>query len=138
VTAVDGFMTWSRKDAPKAMSGPFPPRAGVARYVDQFDYLKHLVGVDHIGLGPDFINDLEPIDPSKSIEFPPEMTYVQPVTLKYIEGFESVDGLGKFAPKWRSAATRPKRSRKSSAATGCASIARRGIRRIPPTFRSSA
>ena len=94
VTAVDGFMTWSRKDAPKAMSGPFPPRAGIAQFVDQFDYLKHLVGVDHIGLGPDFINDLEPIDPSKSIEFPPEMTYLQPVTLKYIEGFESVDGLG--------------------------------------------
>jgi membrane dipeptidase len=94
VTAVDGFMTWSHKDAPKAMTGPFPPRAGIAQFVDQFDYLKRLVGVDHVGLRPDFINDLEPIDPSNSIEFPPEMTYVQPVTLKYIEGFESVDGLG--------------------------------------------
>jgi membrane dipeptidase len=93
VTAMDGFMTWSRKDAPKAMTGPFPPRAGIARYVDEFDYLKRLVGIDHIGLGPDFVNDLEPLDPSKSIEFPPEMTYVQPVTMKLIEGFESVDGL---------------------------------------------
>jgi membrane dipeptidase len=94
VTAMDCFMTWSRKDAPKAMTGPFPPRAGVARYVDEIDYLKRLVGVDHIGLGPDFINDIEPIDPSNSIEFPPEMTYVQTPTLKLIEGFESVDGLG--------------------------------------------
>jgi membrane dipeptidase len=94
VTAMDGFMTWSRKDAPKAMTGPFPPRAGVPRYVDEFDYLKRLVGVDHIGLGPDWVNDLEPLDPSNSIEFPPEMTYVQPVTMKLVEGFESVDGLG--------------------------------------------
>jgi membrane dipeptidase len=94
VTAMDCFMTWSRKDAPKAMTGPFPPRAGVARYVDEIDYLKRLVGVDHIGLGPDFINDIEPIDPSNSIEFPPEMTYVQTPTLKLIEGFENVDGLG--------------------------------------------
>lgn len=94
VTAMDGFMTWSRKDAPRAMTGPYPPRAGVARYVDEFDYLKRLVGIDHIGLGPDFINDLEPLDPSHSIEFPPEMTYAQPVTMKLIEGFESVDGLG--------------------------------------------
>jgi membrane dipeptidase len=94
VTAMDGFMTWSRKDAPKAMTGPFPPRAGVPRYVDEFDYLKRLVGVDHIGLGPDWVNDLEPLDPSNSIEFPPEMTYAQPITMKLVEGFESVDGLG--------------------------------------------
>jgi hypothetical protein len=59
VPAVDGFMTWSRKDAPKAMTGPFPSRARVPRYVDELDYLKRLVGVDHIGLGPDWVNDLE-------------------------------------------------------------------------------
>jgi membrane dipeptidase len=94
VTAMDAFLTWSRKDASKSMTGPYPPRAGVARYVDEFDYLKRLVGVDHIGLGPDWVNDLEPLDPSNSIEFPPEKTYVQPVTMKLIEGFESVDDLG--------------------------------------------
>lgn len=53
-----------------------------------------MVGVDHIGFGPDWVNDLEPLDPSNSIEFPPEMTYVQPVTMKLIEGFDSVDDLG--------------------------------------------
>jgi microsomal dipeptidase-like Zn-dependent dipeptidase len=94
VTAVDGFMTWSRKDAPKSMTGPYPPRAGVARYVDEFDYLKRLVGIDHIGMGPDFISGYEPIVPSNSIEFPPEMSYTQPISIKYIEGFESVDDLG--------------------------------------------
>ena len=34
---------------------PFLCRATVATYVDQFDYLKRLVGIDHIGLGTDFI-----------------------------------------------------------------------------------
>jgi membrane dipeptidase len=80
VTAMDGFMTWSRKDAPLAMTGPYPKTATVSRYVDEFDYLKKLVGIDHIGLGPDFINDLEPIDPSHSVEFPTTMTYAQPKT----------------------------------------------------------
>jgi membrane dipeptidase len=94
VTAVDGFMTWSRKDAPRAITGPFPPTATVSRYVDEFDYIKRLVGVDHIGLGPDFISDLEPIEPDKAVEFPPEMRYNQPRTIKYVEGFDSVDGLG--------------------------------------------
>jgi membrane dipeptidase len=28
------------------------------------------------------------------IEFPPEMTYVQTPTMKLLEGFDSVDGLG--------------------------------------------
>jgi membrane dipeptidase len=50
VTAMDGFLTWSRKDAPEAMTGPFPPRAGVPRYVDEFDYLKRLVGVGLLGV----------------------------------------------------------------------------------------
>jgi membrane dipeptidase len=94
VTAMDGFMTWSRKDAPLAMTGPYPKTATVSRYVDEFDYLKKLVGIDHIGLGPDFINDLEPIDPSHSVEFPTTMTYAQPKTMKLVDGFESVDGLG--------------------------------------------
>ncbi len=94
VTAMDGFMTWSCKDAPLAMTGPYPNTATVSRYVDEFDCLKRLVGIDHIGLGPDFINDIEPIDPSDSVEFPTTMTYNQPKTMKLIDGFESVDGLG--------------------------------------------
>jgi membrane dipeptidase len=94
ITAMDGFMTWSRKDAHKAMTGPFPPRATVSRYVDEFDYMKRLVGVDHVALGTDFISDIERIDPSKEFQFPPEMTYNQPKTLKLVEGFESVSDIG--------------------------------------------
>ena len=94
VAAVDAFMTWSSKDAPRAETGPFPRRATVATYVDQFDYLKRLVGIDHIGLGTDFISDLEPGDPATAFQFPPEMTNKQEPSIQYAEGFESVSDLG--------------------------------------------
>jgi membrane dipeptidase len=94
VAAVDAFITWSSKDAPRADAGPFPPRATVARYVDQFDYLKRLVGIDHIGFGTDFISDLEPGDPALAFEFPPEMTNKQSPSIQYVEGFESVSDVG--------------------------------------------
>ena len=32
------------------------PQVGLDRHLDQYDYLKRLVGVDHIGIGPDFIH----------------------------------------------------------------------------------
>ena len=54
VGALSDFMTWGRKDAAKAETGPFPAQASLSRYVDEFDYLKKLVGVDHIALGTDF------------------------------------------------------------------------------------
>ena len=94
VAAVDAFITWSSKDAPRAETGPFPPRATVARYVDQFDYLKRLVGIDHIGFGTDFISDLEAGDPAAAFEFPPEMTNKQEPSIQYVEGFESVSDIG--------------------------------------------
>ena len=94
VAAVDAFMTWGAKDALRAETGPFPPRATVATYVDQFDYLKRLVGIDHIGFGTDFISDLEPGDPAAAFEFPPEMTNKQEPSIQYVEGFESVSDIG--------------------------------------------
>jgi membrane dipeptidase len=94
VAAVDAFMTWSAKDAPRAETGPFPPRATVATYVDQFDYLKRLVGIDHIGLGTDFISDIEAGDPAAAFQFPPEMTNKQSPSIQYAEGLESVSDIG--------------------------------------------
>ena len=126
VAAVDAFMTWSSKDAPLAETGPFPARATVATYVDQFDYLKRLVGIDHIGFGTDFISDIEAGDPALVFEFPPEMTNKQEPNIQYVEASREFPTSETCAPRWSAAATRPKRSRKFSAATGCASIARRG------------
>jgi membrane dipeptidase len=94
VAAIDAFMTWGYKDADRVDTGPYPARVGVARYVDQFDYLKRLVGIDHIAFGTDFISDLQPADPSQLFEIPLAMSYNQPVTLKFVEGFESVSDIG--------------------------------------------
>jgi membrane dipeptidase len=94
VAALDAFLTWSSKDAPRVDTGPFPPRANVARYVDEFDYLKRLVGIDHIGFGTDFTSDIEAADPTKLFEMPPEMMYKQSPSIKYVEGFESVSDIG--------------------------------------------
>ena len=70
------------------------PSLGVARYVDEFDYLKRLVGIDHIALGTDFISDLQPADPTQLFEIPLAMSYNQTPTLKFVEGFESVSDIG--------------------------------------------
>jgi membrane dipeptidase len=66
----------------------------VARYVDEFDYLKRLVGVDYIGFGTDFTSDLEAADPSSLFEMPPEMMYKQSPSIRYVDGFESVSDIG--------------------------------------------
>lgn len=94
IAALDAFLTWGSKDAARVDTGPFPPRANVARYVDEFDYLKRLVGIDHIGFGTDFTSDIEAADPSKLFEMPPAMMYKQSPSIKYVEGFESVSDIG--------------------------------------------
>jgi membrane dipeptidase len=94
VAALDAFLTWKATDAPRADTGPFPPRATVARYVDEFDHLKRLVGIDHIGFGTDFTSDIEAADPTHLFEIPPEMLYKESPTIKYVEGFESVSDIG--------------------------------------------
>ena len=131
VTALDAFMTWSRKDAPRVDTGPYPPRANVARYVDEFDYLKRLVGIDHIAIGTDFTSDVEAADPSQLFQFPPEMMYNQKPTIKYVAGFESVSDLKNVLPKWYVVAIPQTRSRKSLVATGCVCSARPGIPNEP-------
>ena len=70
VTALDAFMTWSRKDAARVDTGHYPPQATVARYFYEYDYLKRLVGIYHIALGTDFTSDIEAADPSQLIPVP--------------------------------------------------------------------
>ena len=40
----------------------YSPQATLDKYLDQYDHLKKLVGVDHIGLGPDFMTDRADLD----------------------------------------------------------------------------
>ena len=70
------------------------PRAQVETLVDQYDYLKNLVGIDHVGLGPDFIWGWGP-----SLPHPPGADMVFPVdSMGYgvahtVEGFEDISEL---------------------------------------------
>jgi len=91
VSAIEPFMSWSgqdvgKRDRPKK-------RADVGRYVDELDYLKKLVGVDHIGIGGDFTTGATSvIRPEESFAFPPDMTYLQD-PIQYAAGFEDISRL---------------------------------------------
>jgi membrane dipeptidase len=95
VNPLNALLVWSRKDAPFADTGPFPPVAGISKYVDVMDYIRRLVGIDYIGIGTDFTNGppfLTP-PPSQSFLYPPEMAYNQPNGLDYVRNFNQVGDL---------------------------------------------
>lgn len=71
------------------------PQVGLDRHLDQYDYLKKLVGVDHIGLGPDFIegrNRTGPLTAEASQVMLPE-AYSQEMPWFYVKGFENISEL---------------------------------------------
>ena len=60
----------------------------------QYDYAKKLVGIDHIGLGPDFIVgsvDTLQMDPEDSLAFPSHT--MAPGLQTTVEGFEDISKL---------------------------------------------
>lgn len=74
---------------------PRTPQVGVERHLDQYDYLKALVGVDHIGLGPDFIDGRNPagrLSPEQSTLMSAE-SYSQERPWFYVRGFENIGQL---------------------------------------------
>ena len=88
LTAASDFHARSRKDA----ATPRIPQVGLEAHLDQFDYLRKLVGADHVGLGPDFIDGL-PIDygaVNREI-IPREMISDGPWL--YVKGFENISEL---------------------------------------------
>lgn len=74
------------------------PQATLNDHLDQYDYLKKLVGVDHVGLGPDFVcgheklyeNILKNLDDHST--FPPEM--LGEGALKLVKEFKDISYLG--------------------------------------------
>ena len=52
ITAVSDFQVRSLENYQQ--HGPRSPQATLDSHLDQYDYLKNLVGVDHVALGPDF------------------------------------------------------------------------------------
>jgi len=58
LTSVSDFHARSRNDA----NVPHSPQAGLDKHFDHYDHLKKLVGVDHIGMGPDFMTGRVDLD----------------------------------------------------------------------------
>ena len=73
---------------------PATPQAPLERMLDHLDHLRRLVGADHIGLGPDFMEGLGPHGPSAwtGVRFEPDLIGVTGWTT-YVRGFESIDEL---------------------------------------------
>jgi len=71
------------------------PQVGLDRHLDQYDYLKRLVGADHIGLGPDFMEGRAttgPLSAADHILMAPE-AYSQETPWFYVKGFENIGEL---------------------------------------------
>lgn len=71
------------------------PQVGIDRHLDQFDYLKRLVGADHIGISPDFLegrNDPGQLSAADRILMAPE-AYSQETPWFYVKGFENIGEL---------------------------------------------
>jgi membrane dipeptidase len=91
VTAFNDFHARTRHDANVLRT----PQVGLERHLDQYDYLKKLVGVDHIGLGPDFVearNGSGPVPPEAGKSISPE-AYSQVMPFLYVKDFENISQL---------------------------------------------
>jgi len=87
LTAFNDFHVRTRHDA----AVPRSPQVGLERHLDQFDHLRRLVGTDHIGLGPDFVEGRNGTEPLDRTVMPPEVYSETPWF--YVEGFENVSQL---------------------------------------------
>jgi len=88
LTAVSDFHARSRKDA----SVPRTAQVGVEAYLDQFDYIRKLVGADYVALGPDFVDGLPVNYEAVNREIiPREMISDGPWL--YVKGFENISEL---------------------------------------------
>ncbi len=94
ITAISDFQMRHAGNA-KA-HGIQSPQATLDVQLDQYDYLKRLVGVDHVGLGPDFIwgwGDGYEHEAEDSLTFPPEAMSKNPVTTKDFEDISKLPNL---------------------------------------------
>lgn len=88
LTAVNDFHARSRRD----FATPVTPQVGLEKHLDQYDYLKKLVGVDHIGLGPDYMWGRKDLDHVIDDLWPPEVQSRNPPYFM-VKGAEKVTDL---------------------------------------------
>ena len=82
------------RNAANAKPAETTPQAPLGVYLDHLDYLKRLVGADHVGVGPDFVDgqDLSKPGAWPGNRFTPDM--ISPGDdIVYSQGFESIDQL---------------------------------------------
>ncbi len=95
LTAVNDFHIRGRGELDVAHS----PRVGLDQHVDQMDYLRQRVGVDHIGLGPDFVDgrgiDYDFYNRSTSIN----RAIISDGRWLYLEGFEDISEMPNVVAK---------------------------------------
>jgi membrane dipeptidase len=92
VTAISDFQV--RNASNHRAHGKVSPQAPLDTLLDQFDYMKRTIGVDHVGLGPDFVwgwGETFDHKAANSITFPPEALSDGPVVLT--KGFEDISKL---------------------------------------------
>jgi membrane dipeptidase len=89
ISAINDFVARCGKDK----NTPSVPQVDLPALLDHFDYLRKLVGVDHIGLGPDFTHGSEGgVDPD-NVLFGREMASEQS-PIVYVKGFEKITEIG--------------------------------------------
>ena len=87
VTSFNDFHARTRDD----IDVPVTPQVSLDKHLDQYDYLKKLVGVDHIGLGPDFMYGRTDLNVMIR-ELWPTDTYSEMPWLM-VKGFETISDL---------------------------------------------
>lgn len=83
ITAVNDFHVRERGN-----TGP-TPHVGIEEHVDQYDYIKNRVGVDHVGLGTDFVDGMAiPYGGGINADIITEDMVSEP--WRFVRGFESI------------------------------------------------
>jgi len=85
LTAINDFVNRNRRMAALAET----PWGGIDTLLDQYDYLRKLIGVDHLGLGPDFTYGSSAQRDTRL--FPPEAIDKGP--RRFVKGFENITEL---------------------------------------------
>lgn len=83
ITAVNDFHVRGRGN-----TGP-TPHVGIEEHVDQYDYIRKRVGVDHVGMGTDFVGGME-IPYGGGINAEIITTDMVSEPWRFIRGFESI------------------------------------------------
>ncbi|MEM1112805.1 MAG: membrane dipeptidase [Pseudomonadota bacterium] len=92
ITAISDFHMRNPSNADE--HGPKSPRATLDIHLDQYDYLKRLVGIDHVALGPDFISgwvEYFPMPHNDNLTFPEHS--MSSGTARLVENFEDISML---------------------------------------------